>query len=433
MNFSDLKLVPEILRNLETLNYAEPTAIQAQAIPLILEGHDLLGIAQTGTGKTAAYCLPLIQQMLKDPGNKGLKALILVPTRELAQQIQESFDQYAQALGLSSVAIFGGVNQKPQVEAFRAGVDLVVATPGRLLDLISQGHVRFNKIQTVVLDEADRMLDMGFFEDIDAVLSHLPEVRQGLLFSATMPASVSRLARRMLNAPRRIEVARQSSTAETIEQKVFHCRKDDKFQLLRKILKEQERELVVVFSRTKDTADKIKEYLRAHRLAATIFYGDKSQADRNRALEHFKSGGIRILIATDIAARGLDVEGISHVINFELPIDPETYVHRIGRTGRAGKSGFAYTLCDETENEMLERIEKLINLKIASEKYKGSPEAGGKWLAQGSIRQVKAPTPGKSQEPTSYLDHSKRRKPGQEKAVAKNHPGFRNKNNKKKR
>lgn len=433
MNFSDLTLVSDLVKNLDKLGYQSPTAIQAQAIPLILEGHDLFGIAQTGTGKTAAYCLPLIQKMLQDPSNRGTKALVLVPTRELATQIQASFDQYALTLKLSSVTIFGGVSQKSQVDALKAGVDLIVATPGRLLDLMQQGHVRFTKIQTLVMDEADRMLDMGFFDDIEAILNQLPKDRQSLLFSATMPASVSRLARRMLIAPKRVEVAKQATTADNIEQKVYFCKREDKFQLLRKVLKEEERGLVVVFTKTKNSSDKVKEYLRAHRIAATIFNGDKSQDDREKALEHFKSGGIKILIATDIASRGIDVEGVTHVINFEFPMEAETYVHRIGRTARAGKSGKAISFCEDSEKEMLEKIEKLICLKIAAEKFKGSPEASGKWLANGSIRQVKAPTPGKSQEKTAYLDHSKRRKVGEEKEVAKNHPGFRNKAKRKKR
>lgn len=431
--FNELLLHELLISNLVVQGYEKPTPIQAEAIPLILEGHDLLAMAQTGTGKTAAFCLPILHQLLADSEGRGLRALILAPTRELAFQIQQSFEKYGKGTGIQSVAVFGGVNQKGQVEALKKGVDVLVATPGRFLDLLEQGHIRLSKIHSLVLDEADRMLDMGFIEDIELIIKNLPEARQSMLFSATMPKMVADLARMILTNPKVVEVSKNSSTVQKIDQKIIFCKKEDKFQLLRKILKQEERELVVVFTKTKNSADKVKEYLRFHRIASSVFHGDKSQEDRERALESFKSGGMRILIATDIAARGIDVQGVSHVINFELPLEAETYVHRIGRTARAGKEGVAITFCDESEKAIIERIQFLIQLELPKETYRGSPEAAGVWLQEGAIRKVTAPTPGKSQEKTAYLDHSKRRKVLEEGAPKpKKHPGFRGKKKKRK-
>lgn len=431
LKFNEISLSSSLLNNIESLGYSTPTAIQAQAIPLVLEGHDLLGIAQTGTGKTAAFCLPIIDRLIKNaPVGKGIRALILAPTRELATQIQESFDGYSQGLGLKSLAIFGGVNQKSQVETLRKGVDIVIATPGRLLDLMNQRQVGMTKLEVLVLDEADRMLDMGFIDDIHTIIESLPIERQTMLFSATIPGLVASLSREILTNPKRVEVSPNASTAPTVDQKVIFCQREDKFQLLRKILKSEDRELVVIFTKTKNSADKVKEYLRFHRMASSVFHGDKSQEDRELALESFKKGGMRILIATDIAARGIDVQNISHVINFELPLEAETYVHRIGRTARAGKAGVAITFCDESEKPIIQKIQRLIKMDIPSESFKGSPEPAGVWLQEGPVRRVTPPTPGRSQEKLSYLDHSKRRKVEEEKAKARQHPGFKKKKRK---
>lgn len=432
-SFTDLPLIGPLLKNLNSLGYKVPTAIQAEAIPFLLEGHDLLGIAQTGTGKTAAFCLPLIQRLLKSSGGNGIKALVLVPTRELASQIHSSLEGYGKDLGLKTLAIFGGVGQSEQVKSIRDGVDILVATPGRLLDLESQNIIRLGKIETLVLDEADRMLDMGFIDDLQLIIEKLPKERQTVFFSATIPREVMDLSRRLLKDPKRVEVSVNSSTVENIEQKVIFCKREDKFQILRKILKE-ERELVVVFTKTKNSADKVKEYLMSHRIASSIFHGDKSQEERERALQNFKDGSIKILIATDIASRGIDIQGISHVVNFELPLEAENYVHRIGRTGRAGKKGTAITLCDKSEEHIVNRIQNLIRMEIPSEAFNGPSEGAGRWLEKGPVNNKKAPTPGKSQEKTAYLDHSKRQKiverPVGAPKAKNNHPGLRAKNKK---
>lgn len=431
MKFEDLKFGSELLKNIKTLGYKAPTPIQEQAIPFIMEGHDLLGIAQTGTGKTAAFCLPIIEKLISDEG-KGLRALVIAPTRELVSQIHASFENYGKDLGLKSAAIFGGVDQKPQVKAIREGLDIIVATPGRLLDLLEQEHLRLSKVSVLVMDEADRMLDMGFIDDIDMIVKALPKERQNLFFSATMPDEVAHLSKRILRNPKRVEVTKNSSTVSGIEQKVIFCKREDKFQLLKKILKQDERELVVVFTKTKNSADKVREYLIFNRIASAIFHGDKSQEERERALVNFKKGSMKVLIATDIAARGIDVQGVSHVINFELPLEAENYVHRIGRTARAGKKGLAVTFCEESERSMLEKIEKLIDLKIPSETFKGAPEASGKWSEKSpTVKAVKAPTPGRSQEKSAFVDHSKRQRVVEEGAPKpKAHPGFRKKTKK---
>lgn len=431
MKFSDLKLSAEILKNTEGSGYVTPTPIQEQAIPFILEGHDLLGIAQTGTGKTAAFCLPILEKLNSDREGKGLRVLVIAPTRELVSQIHASFENYGKGLGLKSAAIFGGVDQKPQVKLIREGLDIIVATPGRLLDLLEQEHLRLSKVNFLVMDEADRMLDMGFIEDIEMIVKALPKTRQNLFFSATMPEEVAHLAKRILRNPKRVEVTKNSSTVSGIEQKVIFCKREDKFQLLKQILKNDERELVVVFTKTKNSADKVREYLIFNRIASAIFHGDKSQEERERALVNFKKGSMKVLIATDIAARGIDVVGVSHVINFELPLEAENYVHRIGRTARAGKKGLAVTFCEDSERAILERIEKLIDLKIPSETFKGKPEASGKWSEKSSVRSVKAPTPGRSQEKSGFVDHSKRQRVLEEGAPKpKAHPGFRKKTKK---
>ena len=439
MKFEELNLAAAIVKAVREQGYETPTPIQAQSIPIVLEGKDLLGGAQTGTGKTAAFTLPMLHRLAMSRsaqnrfGGIGIRALVLTPTRELAAQVEEAVRSYGQYLQLTSTVIFGGVGMNPQITKMKKGVDILVATPGRLLDLMQQGMLDLDHVQILVLDEADRMLDMGFIDDLHAIITSLPKNRQTMFFSATMPAIVAQLARKILKNPKRVEVTKNSSTALNIDQKVIFCKREDKFQLLRKILKEEERELVMIFTKTKNSADKVKEYLLFHRIPATVFHGDKSQIDREKALHNFKVGSMKVMIATDIAARGIDVQGVSHVINFELPMEAESYIHRIGRTARAGHEGVAITFCDESEMPNLERIEKLINIKIPNEKYKGTPEQSGKWNQEGSIRVVKAPTPGKSQERSAYFDHSKRQRVVEEGKPKPVHPGFRNNKKKKKK
>jgi len=427
-------LITTLLDNIQSAGYEIPTPIQEGAIPVLMEGHDLLGIAQTGTGKTAAFALPILQYLAQKPNKDDaivLRVLILVPTRELCTQIHKSLEAYGKNLNIKSCTVFGGSSQTEQVKALKNGVDILVATPGRLIDLMKQGHIRLAKIEIFVLDEADRMLDMGFIDDLKDILSKLPEKKQTILFSATMPDSIAKLSHNLLKKPKRIEATPSSTTVEKIEQKVIFCRKVDKFQLLKKILKEGETELVIVFTKTKNMADKVKEYLLHGRIPATVIHGDKDQKDREKALHNFKQGSFKILIATDIAARGIDIQGVSHVINFELPLEAESYVHRIGRTARAGKEGMAISFCDDSEKDILERIQRLIKLKLPTENYKGTPETSGKWLQNGPIRTVTPPTPGKSQEKSAYLDHSKRQRVTKESETKpKVHPGFKKKKKK---
>lgn len=377
LKFIDLKLHEQILKNVHNAGYETPTPIQAQSIPILLEGGDLLGIAQTGTGKTAAFTLPMLEHLRErnfslTPGEP--RSLILAPTRELASQIKEQLDKYGQGLKLKNAVIFGGVGQAAQVAALRNGLDILVATPGRLLDLMNQGHCRLGKVEIFVLDEADRMLDMGFINDIRKIVPKLPTKRQTLLFSATMPPEIAKLAANLLHNPGKVEVTPPSTTVERIQQRVIFCRKADKYQLLRKIISEESTELTLVFSRTKHGANKIVDYLTHHKIPAAAIHGNKSQSARELALENFKSGKIKVLIATDIAARGIDVQGVSHVVNYDLPVEAESYVHRIGRTARAGKDGDAISFCDETENDALKRIERLIKLRLPSETFQGVPE-----------------------------------------------------------
>lgn len=376
-NFSDLPLLETIQNNIIEAGYKSPTPIQAQSIPSLIEGKDLLGIAQTGTGKTAAFTLPMLQKLSGrnfSLAPKEPRSLILAPTRELASQIKEQIDKYGKDLKIKSFVIFGGVGQAAQVNALRNGLDILVATPGRLLDLMNQGFCNLGKVEIFVLDEADRMLDMGFIHDIKKVIAKLPEKRQTMLFSATMPNEIVGIANRILKNPVRVEVTPPSTTVERINQRVIFCQKAHKYQLLRKILGDEGVELTLVFTRTKHGANKIVDYLNAHKIESRAIHGNKSQSAREAALEGFKSGKIRVLIATDIAARGIDVQGVSHVINFDLPVDAESYVHRIGRTARAGKEGDAISFCDETERDALARIQKLIQLKLPVENFVGVPE-----------------------------------------------------------
>jgi ATP-dependent RNA helicase RhlE len=366
--FKELHLIAPILKALETEGYTEPTPIQEQSIPHILRGKDLLGCAQTGTGKTAAFAVPILQNLLlqqkEDAYNHGIKALILTPTRELAIQIDESFAAYGKHTGLKHAVIFGGVSQFNQTAQLRKGVDILIATPGRLLDLIAQKYVNLKDIKMFVLDEADRMLDMGFIHDVRKIIAILPEKRQTLFFSATMPPEITRLSSSILTNPVRVEVAAVSSTAENVDQHIYLVEKNDKRQLLIHLLKNGTIHNALVFTRTKYGADKIvKELFRAN-IKADAIHGNKTQAARQKALNNFKEGKTRVLVATDIAARGIDIEDLSHVINFELPNIPETYVHRIGRTGRAGNSGSALSFCDMEERAFLRDIHKLINRTI---------------------------------------------------------------------
>ena len=374
MTFDQLGLIDPILRALQEEGYTTPTPIQAQAIPSLLEGRDLLGCAQTGTGKTAAFAIPILQQLEKlrkeNPGSfnnrsrKDIKALILTPTRELAIQIEDSFKAYGRNLSLQHLVVFGGVSQHAQTEGLKRGVDVLVATPGRLLDLINQGFIDLGRIQLFVLDEADRMLDMGFVHDVKKVIAKLPRQRQSLFFSATMPPEIVGLANSILQNPVKVEVTPVSSTAETVEQMVFLVDKVDKKSLLNHVLKDKSIQRALVFTRTKHGADKVVRDLEKTGVRAAAIHGNKSQNARQKALSDFKASQIRILVATDIAARGIDVDDLSHVINFELPNIPETYVHRIGRTGRAGASGRAISFCDEEEKEFLRDIQKLIGRKV---------------------------------------------------------------------
>ncbi len=368
MLFKELQLIEPILKALETEGYTVPTPIQQQAIPLALEGKDLLGCAQTGTGKTAAFAIPILQLVYQSIQNgnrsKTIKALVLTPTRELAIQIDESFAAYGRYLYLKHQVIFGGVSQVPQVNALRNGVDILVATPGRLLDLMQQGYIRLNDLNFFVLDEADRMLDMGFINDVKKIVAKLPAKKQTLFFSATMPTEIEKLSATLLHNPAKVEVTPVSSTVEKIEQAVYYVEKDQKKHLLIHLLKDKAIQTALVFTRTKHGADKVVKELTRVGISAEAIHGNKSQNARQRALSNFKAGTTRILVATDIAARGIDVDQLSHVFNFELPNVPETYVHRIGRTGRAGASGMAVSFCDSEERPYLNDIQKLIKITL---------------------------------------------------------------------
>ena len=368
MSFENLNLIEPILKALKSEGYTIPTPVQEQSIPIVLNGQDLLACAQTGTGKTAAFAIPILQ-LLHDTktnqrGPKPIRALILTPTRELAIQIDESFASYGKHTGHTHLVVFGGVSQHAQTNALRFGVDILIATPGRLLDLVDQRFINLSNIQMFVLDEADRMLDMGFIHDVKKVITKIPAKRQTLFFSATMPSEISSLAGSILTNPARVEVTPVSSTAEKIEQGVYFVEKNDKRLLLLHLLKDETIRTALVFTRTKHGADKVVKDLNRANIEAEAIHGNKSQSARQRALNLFKNGQIRVLVATDIAARGIDVDDLGHVINYELPNIPETYVHRIGRTGRAGASGIAYSFCDGEEREFLRDINKLITKAI---------------------------------------------------------------------
>lgn len=365
MSFKELKLIDPLLKAIHEEGYETPTPIQSQAIPVALTGKDLLGCAQTGTGKSAAFILPILQHLVEHPvTGKNIKALILTPTRELAIQIDQSIEVYGKFLPLKHQVVYGGVNINTQISALRKGTDLLVATPGRLLDLINQRIISLQTISHFVLDEADRMLDMGFIHDIKKVVALLPQKRQTLFFSATMPEEIAKLANTILRNPVKVEVTPVSSTAETVAQVVYAVDKANKPKLLVYLLNKVVKDHVLVFSRTKHGADRLVRFLDKNRITAEAIHGNKSQNARQNALNGFKSGRLKVLIATDIAARGIDVEDLKYVINFDLPNEPETYVHRIGRTGRAGTSGKAISFCDIEERPYLQDINNLINQAI---------------------------------------------------------------------
>lgn len=367
MTFSELKLIKPLVLALDKKGYTQPTPIQEQSIPHVLAGKDIFGCAQTGTGKTAAFALPILQMLtakkLTD-NSRGIKALILAPTRELALQISESFTAYGNQLGISHTTVFGGVNQNKQTMALRRGVDIVVATPGRLLDLMQQGFVKLDTIEHFVLDEADRMLDMGFINDIKKIIAKIPVKRQTLFFSATAAPDIMKLANTILKNPVSVAVSPVSSTATLVQQSVYYVKRENKRLLLKHVLKNGTIEHALVFTRTKRGADKVAKELNSNGISAEAIHGNKSQNARERALKGFKNRSIRVLVATDIASRGIDVDKLSHVINFELPEVAETYVHRIGRTGRAGSSGIALSFCAQDEMVYLRDINKLIKKNI---------------------------------------------------------------------
>jgi len=378
MKFEDLNLIPAILKALKDENYEEPTSIQAKSIPLVLKGLDVLGSAQTGTGKTAAFSIPIIQNMIRDRHydnkRRQISALIVTPTRELAIQIGESLNSYSRYTSIQNTVIFGGVSQHGQVKALRNGVDILVATPGRLLDLMDQGYISLKEVKYFVLDEADRMLDMGFIHDIKKLLVKLPKERQSLFFSATMPPKIITLSQQILINPRKVAVSPISSTAQTIQQHLYTTNKSSKGALLLHILEDPEMFQVLLFSRTKHGADRIVRNLKKQDIESAAIHGDKAQNQRQKALKRFKDGEIRVLVATDIAARGIDIDKLKHVINYDIPNEPETYVHRIGRCGRAGEEGIAISLCEPEENEYIRDIEKLTKQKIPIVKHNPFPQ-----------------------------------------------------------
>jgi len=365
-NFESLGLSKQLLQSVKKEGYTAPTPVQEQAIPLLLKGHDVLGVAQTGTGKTAAFALPVLQILARKEikGRRKIRTLVLTPTRELAAQINERFAAYSEHLSIYHQVIFGGVSQKPQVKSLRRGIDILVATPGRLLDLIEQGFIDLENIEFFVLDEADRMLDMGFIRDIKKVIKLLPKKRQNLLFSATMPSSIADLANSFLNDAVMIDLSPEEITVERIEQSVMFVEKQNKINLIKDIINENQVKRGIIFTRTKHGANRLVKKLDRSGIESAAIHGNKSQGARTRALAAFRNGDIPLLVATDIASRGIDIEGVTHVFNYDLPNEPESYVHRIGRTARAGRSGVAYAFCDESESGYLVGIQRLIGKQI---------------------------------------------------------------------
>ena len=377
MKFDDLKLHPFLLKAVKDEGYITPTKIQEKAIPHILNKKDILGSAQTGTGKTAAFALPILHRMIVDknkPSFKRIKVLVITPTRELAIQIGENFTTYSKYTDINNTVIFGGVKQIKQTDKLKKGIDILIATPGRLLDLMSQGYISLKDISYFVLDEADRMLDMGFINDIKKIIDKLPRQRQSLFFSATMPNNILKFSNSILNYPEKVSVHQTSATADTIDQLIYYTNKSDKRALLTDILKNKVLSQVLIFSRTKHGADRLVKNLKKKKIAAVAIHGDKSQPQRQRALKSFKNKEVRVLVATDIAARGIDIDKLNFVINFDIPNEPETYVHRIGRCGRAGEKGQSISICEPEENTYAKDIEKLIKASLTEIKNHKFPQ-----------------------------------------------------------
>ncbi len=395
MTFNELHLVEPILKALKGEGYTTPTPIQEQSIPILLAHHDLLGCAQTGTGKTAAFAIPILQHLYKARSNenqrRAIKSLVVTPTRELAIQIADSFSVYGKYTGIRNTVIFGGVKQKAQTNALRKGTDILVATPGRLLDLINQGFISLKDVEYFVLDEADQMLDMGFINDIKKIIAKLPQKRQSLFFSATMPPAIVELSTRILGKYETVTIKPKQTTAEKVDQKLYYVSKGNKSKLLTELLKEDEITSSIVFSRTKHGANKIVKTLIQAGIPAEAIHGNKSQPARQRALNNFKDGDLNVLVATDIAARGIDVDDISHVINYDLPNVAETYVHRIGRTGRAGSSGVALSFCAGNERPYLKDIHKLIKQQIDVVEDHAYPDDGTEVLTVPQKRNTNKP------------------------------------------
>ena len=418
MTFEALNLMPLILQNVHAAGYQTPTPIQAATVPLVLAGKDVLGCAQTGTGKTAAFALPIIQGLAKKPPRPGaprpIRTLILTPTRELAQQIYENFVLYGKRLPVFPTVILGGVGQQQQVAALHRGADVVIACPGRLWDLMNQGYVRLDYVETFVLDEADRMLDMGFIHDVRRIAAKLPQQHQTLLFSATMPPEVEKLAMDLLHEPETVKVDPVSSTVKKIDQCLYYVDKANKKHLLAKLLREPDVENALVFSRTKHGADRIVRELRRAGIDADAIHGDKSQNARQAALTRFKSGECKVLIATDIAARGIDIAGLSHVINYDMPMEPEAYVHRIGRTGRAGRDGKAISFCCIDEMKQLNQVEKLIGKKLPLRESEWPME-----ITTPSEPKVREPRPARLTSRGNAVPERKPRVPAMPKALPK--------------
>ena len=412
-NFESLGLSKQLLQSVIKEGYTAPTPVQEQAIPLLLKGHDVLGVAQTGTGKTAAFALPVLQILARKEvkGRRKIRTLVLTPTRELAAQINERFAAYSEHLSIYHQVIFGGVSQKPQVKSLKRGIDILVATPGRLLDLIDQGFIDLESIEFFVLDEADRMLDMGFIRDIKKVIKLLPKKRQNLLFSATMPTSIADLANSFLNDAVMIDLSPEEITVERIEQSVMFVEKQYKINLIIDIINENRIKRGIIFTRTKHGANRLVKKLDRSGIESAAIHGNKSQGARTRALAAFRNGDIPLLVATDIASRGIDIEGVTHVFNYDLPNEPESYVHRIGRTGRAGKNGVAYAFCDESESGYLVGIQRLIGKKITQ--FKDHPYHFSKAIPKpdqkpGRIKESKKKTQRKKTQ--SQQDSSKHHK-----------------------
>jgi ATP-dependent RNA helicase RhlE len=413
MNFESLGLIEPLLKALHQEGYEKPTPIQQQAIPIVLKGTDLLGCAQTGTGKTAAFALPVIQQLhnrgIEQKGKRPIRSLILTPTRELAIQIEESFKAYGRNTALKYLVIFGGVGQFPQTQALRSGTDVLIATPGRLLDLMNQGFIDLRNLEIFILDEADRMLDMGFIHDVKKVIAKLPQKRQSLFFSATMPPEIQKLSATILTNPMKVEVTPPATTAEKINQSIYYLDKADKKTMLLHVLSDHTIERALVFTRTKHGANKVVKDLQSKGITAEAIHGNKSQNARQLALKNFKNKATRVLVATDIAARGIDVDDLTHVINYEIPNVPETYVHRIGRTGRAGASGIAISFCEAEEVSYIKDIQKLTGVIIPQGEDRGQlpkpsfditrgiappPANGGRGQRQGQAQRHGAPRQG---------------------------------------